>query len=89
MQRIKSDVASTLPPVNADVVIHIPDGQPPIPLRVDAVVEVDDGEGIVIKVTGTVLVGGRYGYGTDAESYVVGEPIVVYVASGDEWEKAA
>jgi hypothetical protein len=41
------------------------------------------------SVTGTVLVGGRYGYGTDAESYVVGEPIVVYVASGDEWEKAA
>ena len=89
MQRIKSNVASTLPPVNADVVIHIPDGQPPIPLRVNAVVEVNDGEAVCFKVTGTVLVGGRYGYGTDAETYVVGEPIVVYVASGDEWEKAA
>lgn len=77
----------TLPVPGAAVTFHIPDGQPPIPVKVESVEEYpgEDGEGGIWLVTGQALVAGRYGFGDDAADYGEGDRIVVAVTSGDAW----
>lgn len=84
---INGNKPATLPPVGAHITVRIPDGRAPLPMTVEAVEEVDDGEGGggIFAITGRTLAAGRYGYGSEARPYGAGEKVTEYVTHGDEW----